>query len=101
MRLFRAWASPYRAPQLEGAMAKLSALGFVFLVGSVIAGCGPNNRDNFGDDDGHGDGGGHGIDAPACATSIVKADKIPLDLYIMLDQSSSMSDAVNGGGTKW
>jgi hypothetical protein len=82
-------------------MAKLSALGFVFLVGSVVAGCGPNNRDNFGDDDGHGDGGGNGIDAPACATSIVKADKIPLDLYIMLDQSSSMGDAVNGGGTKW
>ena len=34
-------------------MAKLSALGFVFLVGSMIAACGPNNRDNFGDDDGH------------------------------------------------
>jgi hypothetical protein len=83
-------------------MAKLSAFGFAILVGCVIAGCGPNNRDNFGDDDGHGDGGGNGtVDAPACATSIVKADKIPLDLYLMLDQSSSMSETVNGGGTKW
>jgi len=66
----------------------------------LAIGCGPNNRGN-GDDDGHMDGNNGGIDAPACATSIVKADKIPLDLFVMLDQSSSMSDSVNGGGTKW
>ncbi|HEY6039860.1 MAG TPA: hypothetical protein VIV58_36515 [Kofleriaceae bacterium] len=78
-------------------MAKLSV--FVALI--AFAACGPNNRDNFGDDDGHGDGGNGTVDAPACATSIVKADKIPLDLYLMLDRSSSMSDSVSGGGTKW
>jgi hypothetical protein len=36
-----------------------------------------------------------------CATSSVHAQKTPLDIYIMLDQSSSMSDTVGGGGTKW
>jgi hypothetical protein len=67
---------------------------------AIAAACGPSNR--------HGGGGGHtdgsigpAFDAPACATSNVKANKVPLDLYIMLDQSSSMDDAVSGGGTKW
>ncbi|MBV8756788.1 MAG: VWA domain-containing protein [Deltaproteobacteria bacterium] len=80
-------------------MAKLSAL--LLLV--AITACGPSNRSRPGGDDSHGDGGNNGntVDAPACATSIVKADKIPLDLYVMLDQSSSMSDSVSGGGTKW
>jgi len=78
-------------------MAKLS----VFVVLVAFAACGPNNRDNFGDDDGHGDGGNHGGGSgSACATSVVKADKIPLDLYVMLDQSTSMSESVTGG-TKW
>jgi len=77
----------------------MAKLGFVVLV--AIAACGPSRNGN-GDDDGHSDGNTSGtVDAPACATSIVKADKIPLDLYIMLDQSSSMSDSVSGGGTKW
>lgn len=35
-----------------------------------------------------------------CAGTSVKAEKIPLDMYIMLDQSSSMSDPA-GQGTKW
>ena len=30
-----------------------------------------------------------------------RPSKIPLDIYIMLDQSSSMTDTVSGGGTKW
>lgn len=79
-------------------MAKRSA--FLLLV--AITACGPNNRSRPGDDDSSGDGGNQGgYDAPACATSVVKADKIPLDLYVMLDQSSSMKDSVSGGGTKW
>ena len=80
-------------------MAKLSA--FLLLV--AITACGPNNRNRRGgDDDSSGDGGNQGtVDAPACATSVVKAEKIPLDLYVMLDQSGSMSDSVSGGGTKW
>ena len=78
-------------------MAKFST--FAILI--VFAACGPATRNGNGDDDGHTDGNTGGADAAACATSVVKADKIPLDLFIMLDQSGSMSDAVNGGGTKW
>jgi hypothetical protein len=78
-------------------MAKLC---FVVLV--AITACGPSRNGTGGDDDGHSDGSTSGtVDAPACATSIVKADKIPLDLFVMLDQSSSMTDSVSGGGTKW
>ncbi len=36
-----------------------------------------------------------------CAGTSVTAEKIPLDMYIMLDQSGSMTDPVSGGGDKW
>ncbi len=36
-----------------------------------------------------------------CAGTSIKAEKIPLDMYIMLDQSGSMTDPVSGGGDKW
>ena len=39
-------------------------------------------------------------DAGACAANTTKAKELPLDIYIMLDQSSSMSD-VAGTSTKW
>jgi hypothetical protein len=39
--------------------------------------------------------------ACACASETQTAQLVPLDLYIMLDQSGSMSDTVAGGGTKW
>ncbi|HTJ43845.1 MAG TPA: vWA domain-containing protein [Kofleriaceae bacterium] len=87
--------------------AKLFGL---FACGLLIA-CGPNNRgpgngngaDANGNDNGdgnnnNGDGGGTGTnfpDAPPCASSPHKAEAAPLDMYIMLDQSGSMS------GTKW
>ncbi len=32
---------------------------------------------------------------------MVSAQSVPLDMFIMLDQSGSMSDTVAGGGTKW
>ena len=70
----------------------------------LAAACGPSGaRNGNGSGSGGPDGGGGGpiYDAPACATSNVKADQVPLDLYIMLDQSGSMSDSVAGGGTKW
>jgi hypothetical protein len=46
------------------------------------------------------------VDAPAvdatCAGSVVEAHLIPLDLFIMLDQSSSMSSPVGTGSeTRW
>ena len=40
-------------------------------------------------------------DANACAAESTKAEQLPLDMYIMLDQSGSMSDTVSGGATKW
>jgi hypothetical protein len=46
------------------------------------------------------DGSGSGVN-PTCASSTSKADKVPLDLYVMLDQSSSMDEPVSGGGDKW
>jgi len=66
-----------------------------------LVACGPT-RHAPGDDNGMSDGnpGGTG-DGPACATSTVTAQVSPLDLYVMLDQSGSMTDPVSGGGTKW
>jgi len=67
---------------------------------AIAAACGPSK--DHGGGNGHPDGNiGPTYDAPACATSNVKADQVPLDLYVMLDQSGSMSDTVAGGGTKW
>lgn len=40
-------------------------------------------------------------DASACAAESTKAEQLPLDMYIMLDQSGSMTDPVAGGGSKW
>jgi len=65
---------------------------------ALVGACGPKDRGSS--DGGGGGGGGLTVDAPTCATSVTKADQVPLDLYIMLDQSSSMSDSVMGG-TKW
>jgi hypothetical protein len=39
-------------------------------------------------------------DAGACAANTTKAQELPLDIYVMLDQSGSMADPVSGG-TKW
>lgn len=39
--------------------------------------------------------------ACACATETQHADLVPLDLFIMLDQSGSMVEPVKGGGSKW
>jgi hypothetical protein len=82
-----------------------SSIVFVLSIAAAAA-CGPSSKH-----DGPGGPGGPGAtvdgstgtsaDAPACATSMVKAEETPLDLFIMLDQSGSMSDSVSGGGTKW
>jgi hypothetical protein len=39
--------------------------------------------------------------ACACAAQSQQANPVQLDLFIMLDQSASMTDMVQGGGTKW
>ncbi len=36
-----------------------------------------------------------------CAGTATKAQQLPLDMYIMLDQSGSMDDATSAGPTKW
>lgn len=46
-------------------------------------------------------GGGSAGVGGACAASPYMAQQLPLDMYIMQDQSGSMSDTVAGGGTKW
>jgi hypothetical protein len=39
-------------------------------------------------------------DAAACAAETTRGQTMPLDIFIMMDQSGSMSDSV-GSGTKW
>jgi hypothetical protein len=81
----------------EGNVSRSSVVCALFV---LATGCGPSHKS--GDENGSKDASnGSTYDAPACATLNVKADKIPLDLYIMLDQSGSMMDPVGGGGTKW
>lgn len=46
--------------------------------------------------------GGSGQGAESCAGETVTAEPIPLDMYIMLDRSGSMTEATGVGGvTKW
>ena len=64
---------------------------------------------SFGDDDSDGGssgsfgdaGGGGGLGDAACAAESSKGQQQPLDIFIMLDQSGSMTDSVAGGGDKW
>lgn len=75
----------------------------------ILSACGPSNRNSPGDDDSgggggggtDGGGGGGGGGGSSCASETVTAEQIPLDMYVMLDQSSSMTDMVAGGGDKW
>jgi hypothetical protein len=51
-------------------------------------------------------GGGTGIDVGGsgsneCALESKKAEPVPLDLFVMLDQSTSMDRVVSSGTTKW
>ena len=45
-------------------------------------------------------GGGGGAGAGSCAGTSVQAEKLPLDMYIMLDQSGSMG-STDGSITRW
>jgi hypothetical protein len=101
---------------------------WVALVALGLASCGPTNSggasggggdgdggrgksdgssSNYGDGGGGGGGGGDAgdpdntKDSGPCAADTVKAQQLPLDMYIMLDQSPSMAEAVSGGQTKW
>lgn len=66
--------------------------------GTGANGTGAGGPGGFGIGGGNGTGGkGQG---GGCAGTSSKAEKVPLDMYVMLDQSGSMSDPA-GGGTKW
>ena len=46
--------------------------------------------------------GGGSLDDAACAMNSRKADQVPLDMYLMLDSSGSMTDFIaDGKTTKW
>jgi hypothetical protein len=60
---------------------------------ALVLSCSPK-RTGPGDDDDNGNGhndGGNGFGS-SCASDMITAQQIPLDMYVMLDQSSSMSD---------
>ena len=48
-----------------------------------------------------GSGGGVNLGDAACASSTSRGQQAPLDMYIMLDQSGSMSEMVAGNTSKW
>ncbi|HEY2514232.1 MAG TPA: hypothetical protein VGI39_25370, partial [Polyangiaceae bacterium] len=50
---------------------------------------------------GGGSGGGVNLADAACASSTSRGQQAPLDMYIMLDQSGSMSEQVAGNTSKW
>jgi hypothetical protein len=84
----------------------MSKMTFFVAALAVAFSCGPTRHAPGGDDDdnnGGTDGGnnmGSGIGS-SCASDSVTAMSTPLDMYIMLDQSGSMTDPVASGGDKW
>jgi hypothetical protein len=85
---------PFARQSRRGALSTKLLVGIL----AFATACGPHRTGTGGPDGGGDDNGG---DAATCASSKTKADQIPLDLYVMLDQSGSMGDTVAGGGTKW
>ena len=86
-------------------MSKSSSALSLLLLGSLVA-CGPASRNSNGDDDNNNgtdanNNNNNNGDAGVCASESVKAEQTQLDIFVMLDQSSSMTDTVAGGGDKW
>jgi hypothetical protein len=102
---------------MQSAVARLRVSQL--LVGLLAAGCGSDLAGGPRGQDGGNDGplaldfapgpltdGGRpevvGISPDAaCAIQTARAERLPLDLYLMLDASYSMLDDVGGGGSKW
>ncbi|MEO5727514.1 MAG: hypothetical protein ABI134_15015, partial [Byssovorax sp.] len=95
--------------------ATSAACSAVNTTNTFTSGSGGNNSGAGGSGNGNGSAGSGGedgfdagatsdgsvTDANACAAESTKAEQLPLDMYIMLDQSGSMSDPVAGGATRW
>ena len=47
-----------------------------------------------------GNAGGFGPDA-SCVSESIQGESVPVDMYVMLDTSGSMQEAIAGGGSKW
>jgi hypothetical protein len=91
------------------------ALAGLFVAGVVAACGGSSGKSGFGTGDGDAGGGGLlgngglgggsggvvGLGDAACASSTSRGQQAPLDMYIMLDQSQSMSEQVAGNTSKW
>src|SRR4051794_30250801 len=45
--------------------------------------------------------GGPGMLPPGCTTVSMQAEKLPTDLFIMMDSSESMAQLTQGGPSKW
>ncbi|HTI33311.1 MAG TPA: vWA domain-containing protein, partial [Miltoncostaea sp.] len=69
--------------------------------GSGTAGGGQGGDLGFGSSSVSGGDGGSGGGIDACAAAPYQAQRLPLDMYIMLDKSGSMHENVSGGGNKW
>lgn len=41
------------------------------------------------------------LDGGSCAQSVTKGEAVPLDMYILLDKSASMTEMTGTGATKW
>ncbi|HEX2872824.1 MAG TPA: VWA domain-containing protein [Polyangiaceae bacterium] len=64
---------------------------------------GSSTGPNLGNLAGNGSSSGGSSGDPGCASDLVKAERIPLDMYVMLDVSGSMTEATAGDVTitKW
>jgi hypothetical protein len=87
--------------QGAGGIAGTGGLGAggVISTGGAIGGGGINAGGSSGPGGSMGAGGSGGFGGQ-CATSSVTAQEVPLDIYVLFDQSLSMNDSVTGG-TKW
>ena len=89
---------PDQQPTLNRALsfggASAISTGLAFAGNGQVLACGSSNGTGTGASNGSlGDGG-------ACAAQVSNGQLVPLDIYIMLDQSASMMESVPGG-TKW
>jgi hypothetical protein len=70
--------------------------------GSIdIGGAGGTTPTTGGSGFGGGDGGGAPPIGGGCASSSTKAEPLPLDIFIMLDQSGSMGEDAGNALSKW